>query len=104
MSETAWFRRGDGAEFEVPLGSDAFAALVAQGAIRFEPSSAAEPDLEDLGINDLRVRARELGLAATKVSRAELIGRMREAQGILLGGGEYPEGAEALADPEEGGE
>lgn len=42
MSETAWFRRGDGAEFQVPVESEAYALLVAQGAIRLE-GPAAEP-------------------------------------------------------------
>lgn len=36
MSESAWFRRGDGAEFQVPVESEAYALLVAQGAIRLE--------------------------------------------------------------------
>lgn len=40
MSETAWFRRGDGAEFQVPVESEAYALLVAQGAIRLEGPAA----------------------------------------------------------------
>lgn len=46
---TAWFRRGDGAEFAVPEDSEAYAALVGQGAVRFEPKGkgkAAAPEPE----------------------------------------------------------
>lgn len=40
---TAWFRRGDGAEFAVPEGSEAYQALVANGSRRIEgPGGAAE--------------------------------------------------------------
>lgn len=68
MSETAWFRRGDGAEFEVPVASEAYAQLVARGAIRLEKPGAT-PD-EDGGADapapptkaELRERAAELGL------------------------------------------
>lgn len=64
MSETAWFRRGDGAEFEVPVASEAYAQLVARGAIRLEKPGAADDAAEAPAPTkaELRERAAELGL------------------------------------------
>lgn len=79
MSETAWFRRGDGAEFEVPVESEAYAQLVARGAIRLEKPGATPG--EDGGADapapptkaELVARAKELELELpTRATNAQL--------------------------------
>lgn len=81
MSETAWFRRGDGAEFEVPVASEAYAQLVARGAIRLEKPGATPDEDGDGGADapapptkaELRERAAELGLdLPARATNAEL--------------------------------
>lgn len=66
---TAWFERGDGARFEVPEGSDAYALLVAQGAHLIAGPDAPTPtassssgDAPAPTKKDLLARAAELGV------------------------------------------
>lgn len=85
MSETAWFRRGDGAEFEVPVASEAYVQLVARGAIRLEkPGAAAEDGGADAPAPtkaELRERAAELGLDLHgRATNAELSAAIAEAE------------------------
>ena len=95
---TAWFERGDGARFEVPLDSEAYANLVAGGAVRILGPGGPDEAAHEPTLVELRARAKDLGVSASG-TKVEIAARLAEAETAT------PEGdAEPEATPDEGGE
>jgi hypothetical protein len=101
----AWFRRGDGAEFEVSETSEAYSLLVAQGAVRIpgpdapsEPTSApTDPSYGSMKVDALRalLTSREL---ETTGNKAELVARLEAADAAAAEPTEESTGATDGAD------
>lgn len=76
---TAWFRRGDGARFEVPEDSEAYAMLVAQGSVRISGPDAAASTAGSGSVTpaptkkELLARAAELGIEGLKPSATNAV-------------------------------
>lgn len=101
---TAWFQRGDGARFEVPADSEAYALLVAQGAMRIPgpdaPSPTADDDAPAPTKAQLLERADELDLEVrARATNAEISEAIAAEEQRLA-----DEAAASTADDEDGSE